>query len=104
MTEEDPDIELRAGELTEAQKLRASSLLGSSGMLRILGGVFHNLREGDNPAEAGDIIAFFKQLDPYMAAPITENSFWYTNPEQSSTAWPDSTSNTAPGSPKKTWT
>ncbi|WBC05277.1 DNA sulfur modification protein DndB [Micromonospora sp. WMMA1976] len=81
VTEEDPDIELRAGELTEAQKLRASSLLGSSGMLRILGGVFHNLREGDNPAEAGDIIAFFKQLDPYMAAPITENSFWYTNPE-----------------------
>jgi hypothetical protein len=81
LTEEDPEIELRAGELTEAQKLRASSLLGSSGMLRILGGVFHHLRESENPAEADDIIAFFKQLDPYMAAPIAETSFWYTTPE-----------------------
>lgn len=52
-----------------SQKLRRNSLLGSVGMLRVLGGVFRELRTGENPAELDDIAAFFKRLDPHMAAP-----------------------------------
>ena len=42
------------------------TLLGSVGMLRVLGGVFRELRAGDNPAELDDITEFFKRLDPHM--------------------------------------
>ncbi|SEH03695.1 hypothetical protein SAMN05444920_14213 [Nonomuraea solani] len=59
-------------ELTTAQRVRRTSLLGSVGMLRVLGGVFRGLRAGDNPAELDDIAAFFKRLDPHMTAPVTE--------------------------------
>lgn len=45
-------------------------------MLRVLGGVFRELRAGDNPAELDDITTFFKRLDPHMAAPVTETSIW----------------------------
>ena len=45
VTEDDPEAERKADELTVAQQLR----LGSVGMLRVLGGVFHDLRAGDNP-------------------------------------------------------
>jgi hypothetical protein len=48
VTEDDPEAERKADELTVAQQLRRSSLLGSVGMLRVLGGVFHDLRAGDN--------------------------------------------------------
>lgn len=66
------------GELTKAQELRRTSLLGSVGMLRVLGGVFHELRSGENPAELGDITEFFKRLDRHMAAPVADNSTWRT--------------------------
>jgi hypothetical protein len=56
----------------------ASKLLGSVGMLRVLGGVFRELRAGDNPAELYDITEFFKRLDPHMTAPVTETSIWRT--------------------------
>lgn len=78
LTEDDP-AERTAGELTKAQQLRRTSLLGSVGMLRVLGGVFHELRTGDNPAEIDDITEFFKRLDRHMAAPVTENSIWRTS-------------------------
>jgi hypothetical protein len=52
---------------TKAMKLRESSLLGSVGMLRVLGGVYRNLREAG--AEEGDIQEFFKRLDRHMSAP-----------------------------------
>ena len=61
-----------------AQQLRRTSLLGSVGMLRVLGGVFRELRAGDNPAELNDITEFFKRLDPHMTAPVTETSIWLT--------------------------
>ncbi|WP_083957758.1 DNA sulfur modification protein DndB [Herbidospora mongoliensis] len=77
ITEDDPDTR-HADELTLAQQLRRNSLLGSVGMLRVLGGVFHQLRSGDNPADLGDITDFFKRLDPHMAAPIADNSIWQT--------------------------
>ncbi|MGN9805122.1 DNA sulfur modification protein DndB [Micromonospora sp. L32] len=76
VTEDDPEADRRPGELTKAQELRRASLLGSVGMLRVLGGVFHELRKSDNPAELGDITEFFKRLDRHMAAPVTETSIW----------------------------
>jgi len=79
ITEDDPEAERKADELTLAQQLRRTSLLGSVGMLRVLGGVFHDLRMGDNPAELDDITEFFKRLDSHMTAPVTETSIWRTS-------------------------
>ncbi|RSN24867.1 hypothetical protein DL990_33845 [Amycolatopsis sp. WAC 01416] len=79
VTEEDPELERKAGELTKSQQLRRDSLLGSVGMLRVLGGVFRELRAGENPASLDDITEFFKRLDPHMAAPVTETSLWRTS-------------------------
>ncbi|HVQ90177.1 MAG TPA: DNA sulfur modification protein DndB, partial [Mycobacteriales bacterium] len=79
ITEDDPEAERKVGELTKAQQVRRTSLLGSVGMLRVLGGVFRELRAGDNPAELDDITEFFKRLDPHMAAPVTETSIWRTS-------------------------
>lgn len=78
ITEDDPETDRRADELTMSQKLRRTSLLGSVGMLRVLGGVFRELRAGDNPVELDDIAEFFKRLNPHMAAPVAENSIWLT--------------------------
>ncbi|GAB3799717.1 hypothetical protein GCM10027605_13870 [Micromonospora zhanjiangensis] len=78
VTEEEVE-DRKPGELTKAQELRRTSLLGSVGMLRVLGGTFHELRKGDNPVELGDITEFFKRLDPHMAAPVAENSIWRTD-------------------------
>lgn len=61
---------------TKAMRLRESSLLGSVGMLRVLGGVYRNLPEAG--AEDGDIQEFFKRLDRHMTAPVTEDSIWRT--------------------------
>ena len=79
VTEEDPEAERKSGEFTAAQELRRSSLLGSTGMLRVLGAVFRELRSGENPVELNDITEFFKRLDRHMAAPVTENSIWRTS-------------------------
>ncbi len=78
ITEETSEPERKADELTRSQKLRRNSLLGSVGMLRVLGGVFHELREGESPTELDDISDFFKRLNRHMAAPITEGSVWLT--------------------------
>ncbi|MGY4102498.1 DNA sulfur modification protein DndB [Nocardia sp. R16R-3T] len=77
ITEEDPGAARGAGE-SLSQQLRRTSLLGSVGMWRVLGGVFRELRNSDSPAEFGDITEFFKRLDPHMAAPVTETSLWRT--------------------------
>jgi hypothetical protein len=79
VTEDDPQAERKPNELTKAQELRRSSLLGSVGMLRVLGGVFHELRAGETPAELGDITEFFKRLDRHMTAPVTDSSIWRTS-------------------------
>lgn len=57
-------------------QLRVSSLLGSVGMLRVLGGVYRNLKE--DGVDDGDIQEFFKRLDRHMGAPVTEQSIWRT--------------------------
>ncbi|GAB0102563.1 hypothetical protein JMUB6875_15310 [Nocardia sp. JMUB6875] len=79
ITEEDTDAARKADDLTMSQRVRRTSLLGSVGMLRVLGGVFRELRTGDNPAELDDITEFFKRLDPHMAAPVAETSIWRTS-------------------------
>jgi hypothetical protein len=79
ITEDDPEAERKADELTLSQQLRRTSLLGSVGMLRVLGGVFHELRASDNPVELDDITEFFKRLDRHMTAPVTETSIWRTS-------------------------
>ena len=79
VTEDDPDAELKADELSTSQKLRRTSLLGSVGMLRVLAGVFRELRTGDDPVELNDITEFFKRLDRHMAAPVDETSIWRTS-------------------------
>ncbi|MBT1102018.1 hypothetical protein I6J39_08865 [Streptomyces californicus] len=61
---------------TKAMQLRVSSLLGSVGMLRVLGGVYRNLKE--DGVDDGDIQEFFKRLDRHMGAPVTEQSIWRT--------------------------
>lgn len=76
ITEDDPEVVGKSGEQTRSQLLRRNSLLGSVGMLRVLGGVFHELRTGENLAELDDITEFFKRLDPHMAAPVTDTSIW----------------------------
>jgi hypothetical protein len=55
--------------------LRKRSLLGSVGMLRILAGVFRELRE-NHDANDEEVTEFFRRLNPHMIAPITDESLW----------------------------
>lgn len=60
------------GKLTP-ESLRKTSLLGSTTMLRVLAGVYHELVK-EIPEEAvGD---FFAKLAPHMDAPVTEDGPW----------------------------
>jgi len=57
-------------------ELRRGSLLGSVSMLRVLAGVFHQLREDDCTDD--EISDFFARLSPHMTAPVAEDSLWRT--------------------------
>jgi DNA-sulfur modification-associated len=70
-----PLEDLVEGRLT-AQELRDRSLLGSVSMLRVLAGVFHQLREDEQTDD--EITEFFARLAPHMTAPVTEDSLWRT--------------------------
>ncbi|MFB8004803.1 DNA sulfur modification protein DndB [Nocardia sp. NPDC056000] len=72
------ETERELGELTKAQILRRSSLLGSVGMIRVLAGVFQQLRARDELIDIDDITEFFKRLDPHMKAPVADSSLWRT--------------------------
>ncbi|WP_116044483.1 DNA sulfur modification protein DndB [Amycolatopsis palatopharyngis] len=54
--------------------LRSRSLLGSVGMLRVLAGSFHALREKE--IDEDDITAFLATLAPHMSAPVSESGIW----------------------------
>lgn len=54
--------------------LRKQSMLGAATMLRVLAGVYHDLIEQNYSDE--EITDLFKQLAPWMAAPIPEDSPW----------------------------
>lgn len=62
------------GEL-EPDDLRKTSLLGSTTILRVLAGVYHDLTHDDG-WQAEDVMEFFTALDPLMSAPVTEESPW----------------------------
>ncbi|MBA3375305.1 MAG: hypothetical protein H0U00_05755 [Actinobacteria bacterium] len=64
------------GELAPGE-LRKTSLLGASTMLRVLAGVYHELREQE--LEDEEIASFYATLDPHMAAPVAEESIWVAN-------------------------
>jgi DNA-sulfur modification-associated len=57
-----------------AEDLRKRSLLGSSTMLRVLAGVYHDLSAENYPDE--EISDFFRSLAPHMTAPIAKGSPW----------------------------
>lgn len=59
-----------------APELRRRSLLGSVSMLRVLAGVFYQLREND--CSDDEIAEFFARLAPHMTAPVAEDSLWRT--------------------------
>jgi DNA-sulfur modification-associated len=61
-------------DLVAAPELRESSLLGSVSMLRVMAGVFYQLREDDHSDD--EIVEFFSRLAPHMAAPIAPDSIW----------------------------
>jgi DndB-like DNA-sulfur modification-associated protein len=70
---------IEKGELSSPE-LRRSSLLGSSTMLRVLAGVYHDLpinedEPGDRMSD-GEVSEFLKKLAPHMYAPISEEGAW----------------------------
>lgn len=69
-----PELEaIEKGELSPAE-LRRSSLLGSSTMIRVLAGVYHDLTMGkDSAARMSDdeVVSYFKKLAGHMTAPST---------------------------------
>ncbi|SDG69814.1 DNA-sulfur modification-associated [Lentzea fradiae] len=73
------DLAAVAEDTLKPLDLRAQSLLGSIGMLRVLAGVYHELKE-NHDANDEDVIAFFSKLDPHMNAPISDSSIWRTTP------------------------
>ena len=71
----EPLANLADGEL-EPQQLRKQSILGSTSMLRVLAGVYHDLAElGWDDEQIAD---FFRQLGPHTKAPLTKDSPWVT--------------------------
>jgi hypothetical protein len=61
------------GELT-AGELRKTSLLGASTMLKVLAGVYYELRKQELDEE--QISDFYTRLNPHMNAPLTTDSIW----------------------------
>ncbi|MCA1840107.1 MAG: hypothetical protein LC723_07240, partial [Actinobacteria bacterium] len=67
------DLEKIAEDSLSAEELRRSSLLGSTTMLRVLAGVYHELRKDFGDEEIAD---YFSLLEPHMGAPILLGSPW----------------------------
>lgn len=59
-----------------ADELRKESLLGSTSMLRVLAGVYHDLKYAEWEDE--DIAEFFRKLNGFMDAPVKAESPWVT--------------------------
>ncbi|GAB3551858.1 hypothetical protein GCM10027404_21740 [Arthrobacter tumbae] len=70
-----PPLEAVAdGQLTP-QDLRATNLLGSTVMLRVLAGVYAELTD-TQMLDDDDVVEFFQQLAPSMDGPVSEGSIW----------------------------
>lgn len=70
-----PEIAAVAQGSLKVPELRESSMLGSTVMLRVLAGVYHDLTKlhGKSPSEVTD---FFNSLSTHMQAPVSEDSPW----------------------------
>lgn len=77
MVEAFPVLERVAEGELEPEELRKTSLLGSTTMLRVLAGVYHDLTTDDG-WQPEDVMEFFSQLNPHMAAPLADESPWVT--------------------------
>jgi hypothetical protein len=80
LTEAFPDLAAVSEDRLEPAELRARSLLGSVGMLRVLAGVYNKLHAN---IEDADIIEFFRCLAPHMTAPVPADSIWRSDPKTS---------------------
>jgi hypothetical protein len=69
-----PDLARVADGSVLADDLRKSSLLGSTTMLRVLAGVYHDLKAAGWDEE--DIAEFFGKLSPFMDTPVKAASPW----------------------------
>ena len=69
-----PDLAAVADATLMPEQLRKSSLLGSSSMLRVLAGVYHELwNKGYDDEEVVDL---FRKLAPHMGAPLAKDNPW----------------------------
>jgi hypothetical protein len=69
-----PDLEAVVNSGLTVPNLRASSLLGSTTMMRVIAGAFFELRI---KLSDDDIEDFFRALSPHMGTPITKASPWF---------------------------
>jgi hypothetical protein len=74
ITEAFSDLSAVAEGALTPQQLRRDSFLGSTGMLRVLAGVWHELHAQD--VDDDEITEFFRKLDKHMAAPVDDESIW----------------------------
>jgi hypothetical protein len=72
-----PDLARMADGTVTPEDLRRASLLGSTSMLRVLAGVYHDLRFSE--WEDDEIAEFFGRLTPFMDAPVKPDSVWVKN-------------------------
>jgi hypothetical protein len=71
-----PDLAAVADDELAPADLRRQSLLGAATMLRVLAGVYHDLIEAGYSDE--EITDLFRNLAPWMTAPIPSDSPWLT--------------------------
>ena len=74
ITEAFSDLSAVAEGTLTPQQLRRDSLLGSTGIFRVLAGVWHELHAKD--VDDDEITEFFRKLDKHMAAPVDDDSIW----------------------------
>lgn len=72
-----PDLARVADGAVTPEDLRRASLLGSTSMVRVLAGVYHDLNSMEWDGE--DITEFFARLNPFMDAPVRADSPWVTD-------------------------
>lgn len=71
-----PDLARVADGDVSPEQLRSSSLLGSITMLRVLAGVYHDLRASG--VEVDDITDFFMKLSRHTGGPVRTGDIWFT--------------------------
>lgn len=70
-----PALEKLADNEVSAPELRATNLLGSTVMLRVLAGVYAELTDRQM-LDDEDVVEFFQRLEPWMPGPVDAKSIW----------------------------